>query len=42
MVAFRLLGMLDFSLRFLIFIAVYLVVTVIVDKALARYGKKDS
>ena len=42
MVAFRLLGMLDFSVRFLIFIAVYLTVTIIVDKAMARYGKKDS
>jgi hypothetical protein len=42
MVAFRLLGMLDFSARFLIFIAVYLTVTIIVDKAMARYGKKES
>ena len=41
MVAFRLLGMLDFSLRILIFFAVYLTVTIFVDKALARYGKKD-
>mgnify|MGYP001606559453 FL=1 len=42
MVAFRFLGMLDFSVRFLVFIAVYLTVTIIVDKAMARYGKKDS
>lgn len=42
MIAFRFLGMLDFSLRILIFFAVYLVVTIFVDKALARYGKKDS
>jgi len=42
MVAFRLLGMLDFSVRILIFFAVYLAVTIFVDKAMARYGKKDS
>jgi len=42
MVAFRLLSMLDFSVRILIFFAVYLVVTIFVDKAMARYGKKDS
>jgi multidrug efflux pump subunit AcrB len=42
MVAFRVLGMLDFSLRISIFFAVYLVVTIFVDKAMARYGKKDS
>lgn len=42
MVAFRLLGMLDFSLRILIFLAVYLVVTIFVDKAMARYGNKGS
>ena len=42
MVAFRLLGMFDFTIRFLIFIAVYLVVTIFVDKAMARYGKKSS
>ena len=42
MVAFRLLGMLDFSVRILIFLAVYLVVTIIVDKAFVRYGKKDA
>jgi multidrug efflux pump subunit AcrB len=42
MIAFRLLGMFDFSLRILIFFAVYLAVTIFVDKALARYGKKDS
>ena len=41
MVAFRLLGMLDFSVRILIFFAVYLAVTIFVDKAMARYGKKD-
>ena len=42
MVAFRLFGMLDFSFRILIFFAVYLVVTIAVDKAMARYGNKDS
>jgi multidrug efflux pump subunit AcrB len=42
MVAFRLLGMLDFSLRFLVFFAVYLAVTIFVDKAMGRYGKKNS
>ena len=42
MFAFRLLSMLDFSFRILIFFAVYLVVTIFVDKAMARYGKKDS
>ncbi len=42
MVAFRLLSMLDFSLRILIFFAVYLAVTIAVDKALSRYGKKKS
>lgn len=42
MVAFRFLGMFDFTIRFLIFIAVYLVVTISVDKAMARYGKKSS
>ena len=41
MVALRLLGMLDFSLRILIFFAVYLAVTIFVDKAMARYGKND-
>ena len=40
MVAFRLLGMLDFSVRILIFFAVYLLVTILVDKAMTRYGKK--
>jgi len=39
MVAFRLLAMLDFSVRSLVFFAVYLVVTIFVDKAMARYGK---
>jgi membrane protein implicated in regulation of membrane protease activity len=38
MVAFRLLGMLDFSVRILIFFAVYLLVTILVDKAMSRYG----
>ena len=42
MAAFRLFGMLDFSLRFLVFVAVYLAVTIFVDKAMARYGKKNS
>lgn len=42
MVAFRLLSMLDFSLRILIFFAVYLVVTILIDKAMVRYGKRDS
>jgi hypothetical protein len=40
MIAFRLLGMLDFSVRILIFFAVYLLVTILVDKAMTRYGKK--
>jgi len=40
MIAFRLLGALDFSLRLLVFIVVYLVVTVIVDRAMMRYGKQ--
>ncbi len=40
MIAFRLLGMLDFSVRILIFFAVYLLVTILVDKAMAQYGKK--
>ena len=42
MVAFRLLGMLDFSLRILVFLVVYLAVTIFVDKAMTRYGKKGS
>lgn len=42
MVAFRVLSMLDFSLRILIFFAVYVAMTIVVDKAMARYGKKDS
>jgi hypothetical protein len=42
MIAFRLLGMLDLSLRILIFLAVYLAVTIAVDKALSRYGKNKS
>ena len=40
MTAFRLPGMLDFSVRILIFFAVYLLVTMLVDKAMTRYGKK--
>ncbi|MDH4109234.1 MAG: hypothetical protein OEW35_13020 [Gammaproteobacteria bacterium] len=40
MIAFRLLGALDFSLRLVIFIAVYIVVTVAVDRAMMRYGKQ--
>jgi len=39
MLAYRLLGMLDFSIRLLLFIVVYIVVTVAVDKAMTRYGK---
>jgi multidrug efflux pump subunit AcrB len=42
MIAFRLLGMFDFSVRILIFFAVYLAVTIFVDKAIAGYGKKKS
>jgi hypothetical protein len=42
MVAFRLLGMLDFSFRILVFFVTYLAVTIFVDKAMAHYGKKDS
>lgn len=41
MIAFRLFSMLDFSLRVLIFFAVYLAVTILVDKALARYGRQE-
>lgn len=40
MVAFRLIGTLDFSLRLLIFIVVYLAVTIAVDRAMMRYGKQ--
>ena len=42
MVSFRLLSMLDFSLKILIFFAVYLAVTIFADKAMVRYGKRDS
>ena len=42
MVSFSLLGLLDFSLRILIFFTVYLVVTIFVDKSMARYGREDS
>jgi len=42
MITFRLLGMLDFSVRILIFFAVYLLVTILVDKAMTRYGEKKS
>ena len=42
MVSFSLLGVLDFSLRILVFFAVYLVVTIFVDKSMVRYGGKDS
>lgn len=42
MLAFRLLPMLDFSMRMLVFFVVYLVVTIAVDKAMARYGRKDN
>lgn len=42
MAAFRLFSMLDFSLRILIFFVVYLAVTIFVDKAMVRYGKRDS
>ena len=41
MIAFRLLTMLDFSMRMVIFLVAYLVVTITVDKALARYGTKS-
>ena len=42
MLAYRVLTVLDFSVRVLIFFIVYLVVTVIVDKSMSRYGKKNS
>lgn len=42
MVAFRLLSMFDISVRILIFLAVYVAMTIVVEKAMARYGKKDS
>ncbi len=41
MAAFRLLTMMDFSVRVLVFIGVYLLVTVSVDIAMARYGKHN-
>ena len=41
MIAFRLLTMLDFSIRMAVFLFAYLVVTITVDKALARYGTKS-
>lgn len=42
MVAFRLLTMFDISVRILVFLAVYVAMTIVVEKAMARYGKKDS
>tara|TARA_R110000782_G_scaffold25335_11_gene65905 strand:+ start:588 stop:758 length:171 start_codon:yes stop_codon:yes gene_type:complete len=42
MAVYRLLGMLEFSVRILIFFAIYLAVTIFVDKAMARYGRKGS
>jgi len=42
MVAYRVLMVLDFSVRVLIFFIVYLVVTIIVDKSMSRYGRKES
>ncbi|HNP62532.1 MAG TPA: hypothetical protein PKH39_01290 [Woeseiaceae bacterium] len=42
MTVYRLLSMLEFSLRILIFFAMYLAVTIFVDKAMARYGRKSS
>lgn len=39
MLVFRLLGMLDFSVRLLAFIVAYVAITVVVDKAMARYGR---
>lgn len=42
MATFRLLAMLDSSVRVLIFIVVYLLVTVSVDIAMARYGKQKT
>ena len=42
MVSFSLLSVLDFSLRILVFFAVYLVVTIFVDKSMVRYGGKHS
>lgn len=40
MIAFRLLALMGLSVRVLIFIGVYLLVTVAVDIAMSRYGKK--
>jgi hypothetical protein len=39
MTAFQLLTRADFSVRVLVFIVVYLLATVCVDNAMARYGK---
>jgi len=39
LVAFWMLGVLDFTIRILIFFAVYLVVTIAIDRAMSRYGK---
>jgi len=39
LVAFHLLGVLDFTIRILIFFVVYLVVTIAIDRAMSRYGK---
>lgn len=40
MAVFRLLIMFDLSIRFVAFFLVYLVVTIAVDKAMSRYGRK--
>jgi len=40
MVVFRLLSMFDLSVRFIVFFVVYLVVTIAIDKAMTRYGRR--
>ena len=40
MAVFRLLIMFDLSIRFVVFFLIYLVVTITIDKAMTRYGKK--
>jgi membrane protein implicated in regulation of membrane protease activity len=40
MVVFRLLSMFDLSVRFVVFFVVYLVVTIAIDKAMTRYGRR--
>jgi len=41
MLVFRLLAVLDFSARLLVFVLAYLAITVLVDKAMSRYGRQS-